>query len=104
MTQKMAKKLSLKPLGNRVVAKRSEKEESTKGGIILPDSAKQKPETAVVVAVGPGSKSKDGKDIPVPVSVGDTILLDKYAGQEVSIDDEEYIIARADDIIAIVEN
>ncbi|NGX37247.1 MAG: 10 kDa chaperonin [Chlamydiae bacterium] len=104
MTQKMAKKISLKPLGNRVVAKRTEEEETTKGGIILPDSAKQKQETATVVAIGTGSKTKDGKEIPVPVSVGDTILMDKYAAQEVSIDDEEYIIVKADDIIAIVEN
>ena len=103
MTQKMSKKISLKPLGNRVVAKRTEEEEATKGGIILPDTAKQKQETAVVIAVGTGAKTKDGKDIPIPVTVGDTILMDKYASQEVTIDDEEYIIARVDDIIAIVE-
>lgn len=101
--QKTAKKISLKPLGNRVVAKRTEKEETTKGGIILPDSAKQKQETAIVIAIGTGSKTKEGKDIPVPVSVGDTILMDKYAGQEVTVDDEDYIIVKADDIIAIVE-
>jgi chaperonin GroES len=104
MTQATAKKISLKPLGSRVVAQRSEQEEVTKGGIILPDSAKQKQETAIVIAIGPGSKSKDGEDIPVPVSVGDTILMDKYAAQEVTIDDEEYIIVRSEDIIAIVEN
>lgn len=103
MAQKTAQKISLKPLGNRVVAKRTEQEEKTKGGIILPDSAKQKQETAVVVAIGPGTKTKDGEKIPVPVAVGDTILMDKYAGQEVTIDDEEYIIVRGDDIIAIVE-
>jgi len=104
MTQSTIKKISLKPLGNRVVAKRTEQEETTKGGIILPDSAKQKQETATVVAIGSGSKTKEGKDIPVPVSVGDTILMDKYSSQEVTIDDEEYIIVKADDIIAIVEN
>ena len=103
MTQKTVKKISLKPLGNRVVARRTEKEETTKGGIILPDTAKQKQETAVIVAIGPGTKTKEGKDIPIPVSVGDTILMDKYSGQEVTVDDEEYIIVRADDIIAIVE-
>ncbi|NGX26527.1 MAG: 10 kDa chaperonin [Chlamydiae bacterium] len=103
MTQTTSQKISLKPLGNRVVAKRTKEEETTKGGIILPDTAKQKQETAVVVAIGSGSKTKEGKDIPVPVSVGDTILMDKYAGQEVTIDDEEYIIVRADDIIAIIE-
>lgn len=98
------KKTSLKPLGSRVVAKRVEKEETTKGGIILPDSAQQKQETATVVAIGPGEKTKDGKDIPMPVSVGDTILMDRYGAQEITIDDEEYIIVKADDIIAIVQN
>lgn len=104
MTQTTMQKISLKPLGNRVVAKRTEQEETTKGGIILPDSAKEKQETAVVVSIGPGAKTKDGKDVPIPVSVGDKILMDKYAAQEVTVDDEEYIIVRADDIIAIVEN
>lgn len=104
MTQSTAQKIALKPLGNRVVAKRTEEEETTKGGIILPDSAKQKQETAIVVAVGPGSKTDEGKEIPVPVKVGDKILMDKYASQEVKIDDEEFIIVKADDIIAIVEN
>lgn len=104
MTQKSAQKISLKPVGNRVVAKRTEDQRATKGGIILPDTAKQKQETAIVVAIGTGSTTKDGKFIPIPVSVGDTILMDKYAAQEVTIDDEEYIIVKADDIIAIVEN
>jgi len=104
MTQATAKKISIKPLGSRVVAQRTEQEETTKGGIILPDSAQQKQETAIVVAIGPGSKTKEGEDIPVPVSVGDTILMDKYAAQEVNIDDEDYIIVRSEDIIAIVEN
>jgi len=100
---KTESKVALKPLGNRVVAKRTEEEEATKGGIILPDSAKQKQETAVVVAIGSGAKTSEGKEIPVPVSLGDTILMDKYAGQEVTVDDEEYIIVKSDDIIAIVE-
>lgn len=103
MAQETAKKISLKPLGSRVVAKRTEQEETTKGGIILPDTAKQKQETATVVAIGTGETTKEGKSIPIPVSIGDTILMDKYAGQEVTIDDEEYIIVRSDDIIAIVE-
>lgn len=100
---KTANKISLKPLGARVVAKRTEQEETTKGGIILPDTAKQKQETAIVVALGTGEKTKDGIEIPIPVSVGDMILMDKYASQEVTIDDEEYIIVKAEDIIAIVE-
>lgn len=95
MAQETAKKISLKPIGNRVVAQRSEQEETTRGGIILPDSAKQKQETAVVVAIG------NGKDISV--AVGDVILMDKYASQEVKIDDEEFIVVKSEDIIAIVE-
>ncbi len=103
MAQQTAKKMALKPLGNRVVAKRLEQEETLKGGIILPDTAKKKQETAKVVAIGPGITSKEGKTLPIPVKVGDTILMDKYAGQEVTIDDEDLIIVRADDIIAIIE-
>jgi chaperonin GroES len=102
MAQQTEKKLTLKPLGNRVVAKRLEQEETLKGGIILPDTAKKKQETAKVVAVGPGITSKEGKVIPIPVNVGDTILMDKYSGQEVTIDDEDLVILRADDIIAII--
>ena len=102
MAAETKKKTTLKPLGNRVLAKRTENEES-KGGIILPDTAKQKQETAEVVAVGPGKTSKSGNIAPMPVKIGDTILMDKYSGQEVTIDDEEYIILKADDIIAIVK-
>jgi chaperonin GroES len=102
MVQQTAKKISLKPLGNRVVAKRLEQEETLKGGIILPDTAKKKQETAQVVAVGPGSPDKNGKIIAPPVNIGDTILIDKYAGQEVTIDDEDYVIVKGDDIIATI--
>jgi chaperonin GroES len=104
MTQQTTKKTTLKPLGNRVLAQRIQQEETLKGGIILPDSAKKKQESAKVVAVGPGIENKEGKMIAPPVHVGDTILMDKYAGQEVTIDDEEYVIVRADDIIAIVNS
>jgi chaperonin GroES len=103
MAQAVKKKITLKPLGNRVLAQRLEAEETLKGGIILPDSAKKKQETAKVVAVGPGKKLDDGKVLPVPVKVGDVILMDKYSGQEVTLDDEEYLIIKADDIIAIIE-
>ncbi len=96
------KPTKLKPLGNRVLVKRTEQEESLKGGIILPDSAKKKQETAVVVSVGPGATGKDGKLLPMSVQVGDRVLMDKYAGQEVLLDDEEYVILRDDDIIAIL--
>jgi len=104
MVQQTAKKITLKPLGNRVLAQRLEQEEVLKGGIILPDSAKKKQETAKVVAVGAGKRLDDGKILPVPVNVGDTILMDKYAGQEIEIDDEKYVILKADDIIAIIED
>jgi len=103
MTQQTEKKITLKPLSNRVLAQRSEQEETRKGGIILPDSAKKKQETATVVAVGPGKKKEDGSLEPVTVKIGDQILIDKYAGQEVSVNDEEYIIVKSDDIIAIIE-
>jgi len=103
MAQQAEKKLTLKPLGNRVLAQRLEQQETLKGGIIIPESAKKKQETAKVVAVGPGKKLDDGQIIPVPVQVGDVILMDKYSGQEVTIDDEEYLILKADDIIAIIE-
>ncbi len=103
MSTQTAKKITLKPLGNRVLAQRQEAKETMKGGIILPDSAKKKQESATVVAVGPGARNEDGNIIPMPVKVGDVILMDKYSAQEVTIDDVEYIILKADDIIAIIE-
>lgn len=96
-------KAKLQPLGNRVLAKRLEAEENLKGGIILPDSAKQKQETAEVLALGTGKKDKSGNDIPFSVAVGNKILIEKYAGQEVTVDGEEYIIVKEDDVIAVVE-
>ncbi|MCB1149658.1 MAG: co-chaperone GroES [Chlamydiia bacterium] len=93
----------LKPLGNRVLVQRLEAAETLKGGIILPDTAKKKQETARVLAVGEGKRDSDGKLQPVPVKNGDLILMDKYSGQEVTLNDQEYVIVRADDIIAIVE-
>ena len=102
MTQETAKKLTLKPLGNRVLVQRVEQEEKLKGGILLPDTAKKKQERAKVIAIGTGSTSSEGKQIPIPVQIGDIILMDKYSGQEVTIEDEEFVILRADDIIAII--
>jgi len=98
----MAKK-KIQPLGNRVLAKRLEAEETEKGGIILPDTAKKKQEIAEVLAIGPGKKTNEGKLISPAVSVGQTILIDKYSGQEVTIDDEDFLVVRSDDIIAVVE-
>ena len=104
MTQQTVKKTTLKPLGNRVLVQRLEQEEKMKGGIILPDSAKKKQETAKVIAVGPGKKLDDGKVLPIPVNVGDVILMDKYSGQEVTVNDEEFVILKADDLIALIED
>jgi chaperonin GroES len=103
MTAQTAKKTTLKPLGNRVLVQRLEPQETMKGGIILPDSAKKKQETAKVVAIGSGKSLEDGKILPIPVKIGDEILMDKYSGQEVTIDDEEFVILKADDIIATIE-
>lgn len=95
--------VKLRPLGNRVLVRRLEPEETLKGGIILPDTAKKQQESAEVVAIGTGKKDKEGKEIPIPVKVGDVILMEKYSGQEVTIEDETFVIIRADDLIAIVE-
>lgn len=103
-TQQLASRpaTKLQPLGNRVLVRRLAAEEKLKGGIILPDTAKKKQEQAEVVATGTGKKEK-GTLIPMPVKVGDIILMEKYSGQEVTLNDEEFVILRADDIIAIVE-
>lgn len=95
--------VKLRPLGTRVLVRRLEAEDTLKGGIILPDSAKQKQEQAEVVAVGTGKKDSKGNPISCPVKVGDKILMEKYAGQDVTVDDQEYSILRWDDVIAIVE-
>jgi chaperonin GroES len=99
-----ASKTKLLPLGNRVLVSRLEPEEKLKGGIVLPDSAKKKQEQAKVIAIGPGKKDKNGNLIPMPVKVNDVILMEKYSGQEITLNDEEFIIIKADDIIAIIEN
>ena len=95
-------KLKIKPLGDRIVVKPAEAEETTKGGIILPDTAKEKPVEGTVVATGPGKKSDEGKLIELEVKVGDKVLYGKYSGTEVTIDGEEYLIMRESDIFAIV--
>ncbi len=95
--------VKFQPLGNRVLLRRLEAEEKLKGGIILPDSAKKKQEQAEVVAIGPGKKDKSGKIIPINVKVGDIVLMDKYSGQEINLNDQDFVITRADDLIAIVE-
>jgi len=94
--------MKLKPLADRVVVKPSAAEEKTKGGIILPDTAKEKPVVGEVVAVGPGKISDDGKKIVPEVKVGDKVLYGKYSGTEVTIEGEEFLIMREADIFAIV--
>ena len=94
--------MKVKPLGDRVVVKPAPAEEKTKGGIILPDTAKEKPVIGEIVAVGPGKIADDGKKIQMEVKVGDKVLYGKYSGTEVTIDDEELLIMREADIFAIV--
>jgi chaperonin GroES len=95
-------KLKIKPLGDRIVVKPMEAEEKTKGGIILPDTVKEKPVEGTIVAAGPGRKSDDGKTVEMEVKVGEKILYGKYSGTEVTIEGEEYLIMRESDIFAIV--
>lgn len=94
--------MNIKPLGDRVVIKRLEAEETTKSGIVLPGAAKEKPQEAEVVSVGPGGLV-NGKEVKMEVKKGDKVLFSKYSGNEVKIDGEEYTILRQDDILAIVE-
>jgi len=94
--------MKIKPLADRVLVKPSEEKETTKGGIVLPDTAKEKPQEGEVVAIGEGKRTDDGKVIPLSVKVGDRVLYGKYSGTEITIDGEEYLIVREDDILAIV--
>lgn len=94
----------LKPLGSRVVIKPLEREEMTKSGIVLPDTAKEKPQEGKVLAVGPGDRDEDGKRVPVELKVGDRVLYQKYAGTEFKIDDEELLILSEKDVLAVVES
>jgi chaperonin GroES len=92
--------VKLQPLADRLVVKPTQKEEMTKGGIYLPDTAKEKPQEGEVVAVGPGKLSDDGKRIPMDLKVGDKVIYSKYGGSEIKIDDVEMIILRESDILA----
>ncbi|MBW1974835.1 MAG: co-chaperone GroES [Deltaproteobacteria bacterium] len=96
--------MRLRPLHDRVIVQRIEEEAKTPGGIIIPDTAKEKPQQGKIIAVGNGKILDDGKVIPLTVKEGDHILFSKYAGTEVKIQGEEYLIMREDDILAIVEN
>ena len=94
--------MKIKPLGDRILIKPSPAEDQTKGGIILPDTAKEKPVVGEVVAVGPGRKSDEGKLINLDVKVGDKVLYGKYSGTETTIDGKEYLIMRESDVFAVV--
>ncbi len=95
--------MKIRPLADRVVVKPLEKEDKTPGGIILPDTAKEKPQRGEVVAVGPGKRNEKGERIKLDVQVGDVVIYGKYSGTEVKIDNQEYLILRENDILAVVE-
>ena len=95
--------MKIRPLQDRVIVKRLEEEEKTKGGIIIPDTAKEKPQQGKVIAVGKGKVNDDGKLIPLDVKAGDKILFGKYSGTEIKIEGEEHLIMREDDILGVIE-
>ena len=94
--------MSLKPLGNRVVIEPIEQEDITSGGIVLPETAKEKPQKGTILSVGPGERDEDGKYIPMDVKEGDTVLFAKYAGTEIKVDGDKLLILKESDILAIV--
>ena len=95
--------MKIRPLHDRILVKREEEKEVKKGGIIIPDTAKEKPQEWKVIAVGWGKVNEEGKKIPLDVKAGDKILFGKYSGSEVKLDDEEYLILREEDVLAIIE-
>ena len=94
--------MKIRPLDDRVIVRRMEEEQKTAGGIIIPDTAKEKPQEGKIVAVGPGKRDGDGKRIPLDVKEGDRILFSKYAGTEIKIDGEDHIFMKEDDILGIM--
>lgn len=96
--------LSLKPLGNRVVVEPLEQEEITAGGIVIPETAKEKPQQGIVLAVGPGDRDEDGDRIPMDVAAGDKVLFAKYSGTEFKSDGKKLLILRESDLLAIIES
>ena len=95
--------MKLKPLGDKIVIKMAEAEETTKRGIILAGAAKEKPQFAYVIEVGPGSRDENGKLVPMEVKKGDKVITSKYSGTEIKLDGEEYIVVRQNDILCVVE-
>jgi chaperonin GroES len=96
--------LNIRPLHDRVVVKRIEQAEQVRGGIIIPDTAKEKPQEAEVIAVGPGKLNDEGKRAPMDVKEGDRVLMGKYSGSEIKLDEQDYVILREDEILAVVGN
>jgi chaperonin GroES len=96
--------MNIRPLHDRIIIQRLEEGEQRVGGIIIPDTAKEKPQQGKVIAAGSGRTKDDGKRIPLDVTAGDTILFGKYSGQEIKLDGEEYLIMKEDEVLAIVEN
>jgi chaperonin GroES len=96
--------MNIRPLHDRVLVKRVEQEEQVRGGIIIPDTAKEKPQEAEVIAVGPGKLSEDGKRSPMDVQAGDRVLMGKYSGSEIKLDGNDYVILREEEILAVVSS
>ncbi|OGU16532.1 MAG: co-chaperone GroES [Geobacteraceae bacterium GWC2_53_11] len=95
--------MNLRPLQDRIIVKRVEEETKTAGGLFIPETAKEKPQRGEIVAVGNGKKTEDGKVLPLDVKVGDVVLFGKYAGTEVKVDGNDYLMMREDDILAVIE-
>ena len=95
--------MNLRPLQDRIIVKRVEEESKTAGGIFIPETAKEKPQRGKIVAVGNGKKTEDGKVLPLDVKVGDLVLFGKYAGTEIKVDNDDFLMMREDDILAVVE-
>ena len=95
--------MNIQPLGDRILVEVLEAKEKTKSGIVLPDTAKEKPQEAKIIAVGKGRVTEDGKTIPLEVKAGDKILFGKYSGAEITVDDKEYLILKEEDVLAIVK-
>jgi chaperonin GroES len=95
--------MNLRPLQDRIIVKRVEEETKTAGGLFIPETAKEKPQRGEIVATGNGKKTEDGKVLPLDVKVGDIVLFGKYAGTEIKVDGDDYLMMREDDILAVVE-
>ena len=95
--------MNLRPLQDRILVKRVEEETKTAGGLFIPETAKEKPQRGEIVAAGKGKKTEDGKVLPLDVKIGDKVLFGKYAGTEIKVDGEDYLIMREDDLLAVVE-